>query len=170
MRLTWVEYVVVLGMLRGFYVGYKEGIFPEILRIASYIVTVLLAFYFYEPLGQQITLKIFLNQSTASLLAFVSLLSAGFLLTKILRALILKILKVGEGGFVMRLIGMVFGGFRWLLLLSFVFMLIDRSPLSQLKKDIHAKSIVGEKVSQAGPLIFDYMSHLSPQLGLPDKK
>ena len=170
MRLTWVDYIVALGVLRGFYIGYKGGIFPEVLRIASYIVTALLAFYFYEPLGQHITVTSFFNHSTASALAFVLLLLAGFLVTKVLRILLLKTLKVGQGGLVMRLVGLVFGGLRWLLLLSFIFMLIDYSPLAQLKKDIHTRSVVGKWVSQAGPVIFEYLSHLSPQLGLPDKK
>ena len=170
MRLTWVDYVVVFALLRGFYVGYREGIFPEILRIASYVLTVLAAFYFYEPLAHEITLKTFLNNTTATAVAFFSILAAGFLATKIVRSLLQKILKVGEGGLLLRFLGLVLGGFRWLILLSFIFMLIDRSPMEQLKKDIHTRSVVGQQVSQAGPVLFDYLSHLSPQLGLPDKK
>ncbi len=167
MRLTWVDYIAAIAISRGFYVGYKEGIFPEILRIASYIVTALIAFYFYERVAQMITLKTFLNHASAVVAAFLALLAAGFFATKIVRTILLKILKVGEGGFVMRLVGMIFGGLRWLILMSFIFMLIDRSPLEQLKKDIHTRSIVGQQISRVGPVVFDFMSHLSPQLGLP---
>ncbi len=170
MRLTWVDYISVSVLLRGFYVGYKGGIFPEILRLASYLVTILVTFYYYEPLAQLITLKSFLNAATATALAGVVLFLAGIILTKILCVILLKMLKVGEGGVLMRILGMLFGGARLIILLSFVFMLIDRSPLSQLKKDIHTRSVVGEQISKAGPVIFDFMSHLSPQLGLPEKK
>jgi len=170
MRLTWVDYVVFFALLRGFYVGYREGIFPELLRIASYMITVLVAFYFYDQVAQQLTLRTFLNNTTATAVAFVALIVAGFFVTLLIRMLLLKLLKVGEGGFFLRFIGLLLGGLRWLILLSFVFMLVDRSPLSQLKKDVHARSVVGEQVSQLGPVIFDFMAHVSPQLGLPDRK
>ena len=166
-RLTWVDYVTVIVLLRGFYVGYRGGVFPEILRIASYLVTMLAALYFYEELARQITLKSFLNQTTATAVAFASLLVVTFLIMKLLRVVILKLLKVGEGGVLLRLVGLVMGGLRWIVLLSFIFMLIDRSPLTQLKKDIHTRSVAGEEVSRVGPLLFDFMAHLSPQLGLP---
>ncbi len=168
-RLTWVDYVTAMVVLRGLFVGYRDGIFPEILRIASYLATVLVAFYFYEPLGQWITLQTFFNNATSTALAFVGLIIAGLITTKILRSILLKLLKVGQGPFFLRLVGMVFGALRWVIVLSFIFMMIDHSPLTQLKKDIHTRSIVGEWVSQMGPVMFDYMGHVSPQLGLPAK-
>ena len=166
-RLTWVDYIAAIAVLRGFYVGYRGGIFPELLRIASYLISVLLAFYFYELLGQLVTMKSFLNEATATAVSFVALLIAGFLLTWLVRTILLKLLKVGEGGFALRMVGLFLGGLRWVILLSFVFMLIDHSPLEQLKKDIHARSFIGGPVSQVGPLLFDFMAQLSPQLGLP---
>ncbi len=166
MRLTWVDYIAALVLLRGFYVGYKGGIFPEILRIASYLITFLVTFWFYQPFAQQLTIKTFLNSATSNGVAFVILLAVGFLVTKLFCMLLLKILKVGEGGVGLRLLGLAMGGLRWIILLSFIFMMIDHSPLEQLKKDIHTRSLVGEPVSQVGPVIFDYLSHLSPQLGI----
>lgn len=170
LRLTWVDWVALVALLRGFYVGYRGGIFPEVLRLASYIVTILITFSYYEPLAQLITLKSFFNATTASAIAVAVLLAAGFLATKLISVMLLKMLKVGEGGVIMRLIGMLLGGMRWMVLLSFLFMVVDRSPLQQLKKDVHNRSVVGEQISKAGPMIFDFMSNLSPQLGLPEKK
>ena len=166
MRLQWVDYVAALVLLRGFYVGYKGGVFPEILRIASYLITFLITFWFYQPIAQQLILKTFLNSTTSTAVAFVLLLAAGLIATKLVCMVLLKILKVGEGGVPIRLVGMVIGGLRWIVLLSFIFMMIDHSPLEQLKKDIHTRSVVGEPVSQVAPLIFDYLSQLSPQLDL----
>lgn len=170
MRLTWVDYIALIALLRGFYVGYRGGIFPELLRLASYILTILITFSFYEPVAQLITLKSFFNATTAAAIAIASLLAAGFLVTKLISMLLLKMLKVGEGGVFLRLLGMILGGIRWMILLSFIFMVVDRSPMTQLKKDIHNRSVVGEQVSKAGPMIFDFLSHLSPQLGLPEKR
>lgn len=169
MRLTWVDYIALIALLRGFYIGYRGGIFPEILRLASYVVTILVTFAYYEPVAQLVTLKSFFNAATATAVSVAALLAIGFLVTKLLSMVLLKMLKVGEGGVLMRLLGMVLGGARWMILLSFLFMVVDRSPLTQLKKDIHNRSVVGEQISKAGPMIFDFMSNLSPQLGLPEK-
>ena len=54
-RLVWVDYLAVIAALWGCYVGYKAGFFPELLRIAAYLVTVLVTFNFYEPLAQILT-------------------------------------------------------------------------------------------------------------------
>jgi len=166
-RLTWVDYLAVIAVLRGCYVGYKSGIFPEILRIVSYVATVLTALYFTEPFAKFLTLNTFLNATTASAVAFFGLLALVFLSTKLISMLLLKMLKVGEGGFLLRVVGMLLGAIRWMLLLSLLFMLIAKSPMTALRADIERRSLIGSEVSRVAPMLFDFLSNLSPQLGLP---
>ncbi len=168
-RLTWVDYIAILAVLRGCYVGYKSGFFPELLRIVAYLVTVIVTFRFHETLAQLLTLKTFLNATTASALAFVGLLAGMFFLTKLITTLLLKMLKVGEGGFFYRLVGLLIGACRWVILLSLLFMLIDFLPLSPMKTDIHNRSVVGPKISKIAPVLFDFLSRLSPQLAVEKK-
>lgn len=169
-RLTWVDYLTLILALRGAYVGYRSGIFPELLRVAAYVITVVATFHFYEPLAQFVTLKTFFSLKSATALSFGLLLVGVFLLTKIVMVLFLKLLKVGEGGFVYRFIGLGMGVFRWLVLLSLAFMLIGYVPFfSSLDSDIHKRSVVGPTVSQIAPALFSFLSHISPQLAV-DKK
>ena len=168
-RLTWVDYLTLIGILRGAYVGYRSGLFPELLRIAAYVITVIVTFHYYELLAEQVTLKTFLNLPTATAVSFVVLLVTVFGVTKIITMLFLKLLKIGEGGFFYRLIGLGVGVCRWVILLSLGFMLIDMLPLAALKSDIHDRSVVGPRVSQIAPLLFGFLSHISPQLAV-DKK
>lgn len=167
--LTWVDFLVLLVTLWGCCRGYKSGLFPELLKIASYLVTVVLTFRFYEPLGQYITVKTFLNLTAATAVSFGSLLIVVFVVTKLLTMLFLKLLKVGDGGFVYRLLGLVLGACRWVILLSLLFMMIDMLPLEPLKADIHRRSVVGNTVARIAPVLFDFMSSLSPQLGVGKK-
>ena len=168
-RLTWVDYVALIAVLRGLWVGYKSGLFPELLRIAAYLVTVIVTFRFHEPVAQYLTLKTFLNLTTATAVSFFLLLVSVFIVTKLLTMLFLKLLKVGEGGFFYRLLGAVLGVCRWIILLSLIFMAIDYSPLSPLKTDIHNRSVTGPKVALIAPTLFDFLSKLSPQLASGDK-
>lgn len=168
-RLTWVDYLALIGVLRGCYVGYKSGFFPELLRIAGYLVTVIVTFHFHETLAQLLTLKTFLNSATASMVSFFLLLTGVFLAAKLVTTIFLKLLKVGKGSFFYRLTGLALGICRWVILLSLVFMLIDYSPLTPLKSDIHNRSYVGPKISVIAPTLFDFLSNLSPQLAVPKK-
>jgi uncharacterized membrane protein required for colicin V production len=168
-RLTWVDYIALAACVRGFYVGYKSGFFPELLRIASYVITVIAAFRFYGVLAQWLTLKTVFNITATSVAAFAMILVAAFFLTLLIRKLLLKMLKVGQGGMLARLVGLALGGCRWLILLSLLFMLIDRSPLTQLRTDIHTRSLTGPVISQAAPTIFDFLSTMSPDLAVPKK-
>lgn len=166
-RLTWVDYVALIVVLRGIYVGFRSGLFPELIRIASYLATFVVTFRFYEPLAQYLTLNTFLNSSVATAVAFVAILLGTFLATKLAAMLLLKLLKVGEGGVLIRLLGAGIGACRWVILLSFLFMVIDHSPLAQLKKDIHTRSLTGQKISAIGPALFDFLANVSPQLSVP---
>ncbi len=168
-RLTWVDYIAFVVCVRGIYVGYKSGFFPELLRIASYIITAVAAFRFFGLVAEWMTLKTFLNIATASAIAFALILVAVFFLTLLVRKLLLKMLKVGQGGFFARLVGSLLGACRWVILLSLFFMLIDRLPLSQLREDIHKRSLTGPALSQVAPTLFDFVSTLSPDLAVSKK-
>ena len=169
-RLTWVDYITFVAVLWGIYVGYRSGLFPEILRVATYLATVIVTLKFHETAAEYITLKTFLNSATAGVIAFLVLLLGVFFLLKLVTAILLKLLKVGEGGFIYRMIGAVIGGCRWVILMSLIFMLIDRSPLTPLKTDIHQRSLVGPKILRVAPMLFDFLSTLSPQLAVETKK
>ena len=39
-KLTCVDYIALVALLRGLYVGYRSGFFHELLRVASYLVTI----------------------------------------------------------------------------------------------------------------------------------
>jgi len=169
-RLTWVDYSALVAVLWGFYVGYKGGLFPEILRIGVYLVTVIVTLRFRAPLADYLTLKTFLNSFVAGAAALTVLLAGVFFLLKLVTLLVLKLLKIGTGGFFYRFLGGLFGACRWIVLLSLIFMLLDNSPLTPLAADIHRRSVVGPKLSRIAPILFDFLSSLSPQLAVRAKK
>ena len=162
--------MALVAVLWGFYVGYKGGLLPELLKIAAYLATVIVTLRFREPLAQYLTLKTFLNDTTASAIAFFVLLLGIYFLIRLITILLLKLLKIGQGGFFYRLSGALIGGCRWVILLSLVFMLIDNSPLTSLKTDIHQRSLTGPPLARVAPTLFDFLSTLSPQLAVQAKK
>jgi len=168
-KLTWVDYLAVIAVLRGAYVGYKAGLFPEILRIVAYLVTVIVTLRFHEALAQLLTLNTFLNAATANAVAFGALLLVTFVLCKLAQMLVLKLLKMGDGGVINKLLGLLLGACRWLIILSLAFMLIEFSPLTTLKTDIRERSVSGPRIASVAPTIFQFLSSLSPQLAVNEE-
>jgi uncharacterized membrane protein required for colicin V production len=164
-KLTWVDYIALAALLRGLYVGYKSGLFQELLRVAAYILSVLVTLQLFGFVAQHLTLHTFLNEGSAKAVAFSSVLAAVYMAIKILRAILVKTLKVGEGDTAQRIAGALLGGARLLVLLSFFFMLIDMTPLRELKTDLHERSLTGPHISMVAPQIFDFLSRFSPDGG-----
>ncbi len=169
-KLTWADYVALMAVLRGLYVGYKSGFFQELLRVAGYIVTLVLALQFQEMLSSVLTLHTFLNEGTSNVIAFGSLLVGIYIAVKIVRVIVVKALKIGEGGSGQKIAGALVGVARLLLLLSFFFMLVDKTPLKELRTDVHERSLTGPSISQAAPMMFEFLAHVSPSLGFPGKE
>ncbi len=163
-RLTWADYLTAIAVLRGAWVGYKSGLFPELLRIVGYVVTAVVTLYYYDPVAQLITLRTVLNSTAATALAFFLVFAVTFGITKLASFLLVKILNAGDGGVFYKIAGMLVGMCRWVILLSLTFMLIGQLPLTPLKKDIEEKSVVGQKVAKIAPMLFEYVQSFSPQL------
>ncbi|OGW90549.1 MAG: hypothetical protein A3D28_04325 [Omnitrophica bacterium RIFCSPHIGHO2_02_FULL_63_14] len=163
--LIWVDYVVLIVVVWGFFIGYRSGFFPELLRVAAYLVTVVATLKYHQLVAQYLTLKTFLNLTSATAVSFAVLLVGVFLIMKLITAIILRLLKLKEGKFLSRIMGAALGSARWVILLSLFFMALDYSPLTSLKTDIHERSVVGKKVALIAPTIFNFLTSLSPQLG-----
>lgn len=164
-RLTWVDYIALVALLRGLYVGYKSGFFQELLRIVAYVLTLLVTLLFHEVLAQQMILYTMLNEATSRAVAFGAMLVGVYIALKVVRTILAKVLKLEGGGGGQKVLGALLGGVRLLVLLSFFFMLVDRTPLKELKTDVHTRSLTGPYLSQAAPVLLDFASSLSPKLG-----
>ena len=169
-KLTWADYIALVALLRGLYMGYKSGFFHELLRLASYIVTIVVTILLFERVAQLLTLRTFLNLATARMVAMGAVAAAVYLAAKIFRTVLVKLLKVGEGGILNRLLGMTVGAVRLLTLLSFLFMLVDMSPLRQLQEDVHGRSLTGDKISRVAPALVEFLSQVSPQMSVSKKE
>ena len=168
-KLTWADYIALVALVRGLYVGYKSGFFHELLRLASYIVTIVVTILLFERVAQLLTLRTFLNLATARMVAMDAVAATTFLAAKIVRTVLVKLLKVGEGGVLNRLLGMTLGVARLLMLLSFLFMGVDMSPLKQLQEDVHRHSLTGDKISRVAPALVKFLSQVSPELSVSKK-
>ena len=106
--LNWVDYVILFGLIRGAFVGYRDGIFRELLRIFLYLVTLAIILSFSGNLADYVGDKTFLSPETATVFVILAVALIAYLVLKILADLLLKIFAL-DGNIFLKLLGLFFG-------------------------------------------------------------
>lgn len=162
-RLTVVDYLLFAAIARGLYVGYRSGLFQELMRVLTYLAAAVVALRFNGEVAELITTHTFLNLASAKIVSAAALVLGGFLVARLVSIAILRMMKAGEGGPLVRVAGALLGGCRWVFLVSLAFMLIERSPLTPLKNDISNRSLTGPYVAKVAPAAYDLLAVTVPQ-------
>lgn len=167
--LNWVDYVIVLAFLRGAFVGYKEGLFAEILRIFVYAATFVGAVELAPILAPVLQSHLSLDAGLANIAAMILIAMAIFLMLRLVAIVLLKVIKPGEG-FVFNIFGLALGVVRWAIILSVVFMAVKQANVAVLNEDIGAKSRFAPPLIPIAPTGYEYLSSVMPHLpALPAK-
>lgn len=155
---------MILGCaLRGAYVGYKEGVFAEVLRICVYSATFLTGVTFASELTPLIEEHFSLDPELAKIAAMILLFIATFLILRVLAIVLLKIIKPAEG-IIFNLLGLSLGVFRWAVILSIAFMLIHKANIQVLTQDINEKSQFAKPILVIAPTGYSYLTSILPDL------
>lgn len=130
LRLNVTDYIIIAVVAISMLISLVRGVFKEIISLVMWVVGFLLAMKFYTVLAAMLTP--YINNVSARLIIgfagiFLSVLVFGTLFGYLLS---LIIVKTGLGGFD-RLLGMIFGGARGVLLVSVVLLLISTTAFIQ---------------------------------------
>lgn len=128
MQFNWLDYTFLALISCSILISLVRGFVSELCSLINWIVAIWLSFYWYEP----VTIRLPDVISSPSLrvligigVVFVLILLAGSVLSWVLAQLVAK---TGLGG-TDRLLGMVFGGLRGILIVTLFIMLARLTPL-----------------------------------------
>jgi len=155
--LNWVDYVIIGGFVRGCYVGYRDGILRELVRLVVIALAIFSAVQFSAPLAQLITLRTFLSYALAKSLSLFVIGVSTLVVLWFISGLLLRFLDVGQSIFV-RVLGLLVGMCRWAFILSVLFSVIMASDVGSLRSDIAERSHWGASVQGIAPLSLEFMS------------
>ncbi len=162
--MTWFDYVAILFVLWGCYVGYRDGFFAEILRLAGYAATVAGVYFLREPLEGYLTLNTFLSATVAHVASLAILIGGLFILTTLLAGLLIRWVKKGDLPILPRLGGLVMGAGRWAMIVCLVFVFSACLPVERMREDIQQKSWVGQKLNSVMPAWTDKFTEVSSKI------
>ncbi len=161
--LNWVDWVIVGCCLRGAYVGYKEGIFAEVLRVFVYGATFLVAARFASTLSPLLETHFSLDAELGKTASMILLFLASFLILRVIALVLLKIIKPAEG-FAFNFLGMILGVARWFVVLSIAFMAVRVANVQVLSQDIQEKSAFAKSIVPIAPVAYEYLQKFLPDL------
>jgi uncharacterized membrane protein required for colicin V production len=164
-RLNWVDVLVVILMLRISYVAFQDGLSHEIFPLLASVITMVLSLHYYMKLGTAISANLFnMPHEITDLLSFLILVAVFGLISKLLKALLDKLVKVQWHPLLERFGGLVLGVARASIVTSMVLIILALAPLPYLQRSIRAKSLTGMHFLKIGPSIYERCAHILPTI------
>ncbi|ERL49512.1 CvpA family protein [Halomonas huangheensis] len=131
MLVTWVDWVFVALLALAVAAGFVRGLVREALGLATWIVALLAARVFCQPVADFLATWID-NDDGRLIVAFVAIIIATILVGGILIRMLQAAIEWAGAGFLNRMTGAMFGGAKAVAALTLVTLLIGFTPLVQL--------------------------------------
>ena len=115
-----LDIVLIIPLVFGCIQGLRHGFVKEIGSLLAIVFGIYLARFWSDSLSRTIENWIDCSSQLSLVIAYIVAFFIGVLGIHLLAYLLSKILDLGKVGWINKIIGAVFGTFKWLLILSFV--------------------------------------------------
>lgn len=115
-----LDIIFVIPLVYGFVQGFRHGFVREIGSLIAIVFGIYLARYWAEGVSLLLVSWIDLSQKVALVVAYAITAILGTLAVHLIAYMLSKLLALIKLGIINKLIGAVFGAFKWLLVLSLV--------------------------------------------------
>jgi len=151
-----IDIVIAVILLFGLVKGYMKGLFIEITSLVGLVLGVYGAMHFSYFLSDILKDNVSWDQSMIQIVAFAGTFVIILLALVFLGKALTKIAETIFLGFFNKILGAVFGGLKYALILSIVFLIYDKinSSLKFLNKEKAKESVLYEPVKNLAPTIF----------------
>ena len=163
--LSWVDYLIAIGIGRGIVVGYKSGGFVELIRYVNLALTLAVIVAFYATLAAYAQSHTLLSADLSQKSVIVLLGLITFMLLTWISGLVLKVASM-DNNWVMKFIGVALGGLRWAMLISFALLVINSLQIFVIGKDVLDRSRWGGAIEPIAPAVVDFANGVVPRAAL----
>ncbi len=161
-RFNWVDILFVTLLIRISYVGFKNGLLPEFLRLLGLFSAFIVSFNNYTSLSNFLLSHTKWTEANLDGISFLFLFLVVLFVFKILAILARGFLGGDNISGLNRGIGLTFGIARGLLLVSFIYILFVNSPFGYLRRSAEERSFSGRYVSNIPRVIYKKGINLYP--------
>lgn len=151
---NWIDIVIIINILRSFYVGFKDGLSAEIVRLIKNIAALVMAMHIYNPLGKIICINSLYSIYVAQAVAFTVTVIFLYIFFYFVEKFVRIILQFTFIGCVESYGGMLAGSVRsFISALTIVFM-FSLMPVDFMVKQVAFRSYIGNKMLKKFPPFF----------------
>lgn len=163
--LSWIDYVIAAGIARGILVGYKSGGFVEVVRYVNLGLTLALLIAFTPTLAAYVQTNTLLSEDLSQKVVIVLVGAISYALFRGIFTLILKFASM-DNNWVMKILGVILGAFRWAILLSFALYAVNSLQLVVIGKEALDESRWGSAIGPIAPNVVEFASGVVPRATL----
>jgi len=154
-KINWLDILMLIGLGRALYVGYKDGLSVEVIRLLKNIATLLLSLHFYQPFGQIISFNSLYSQEIARAVAFFLIVLSLYIIFYFIEKFIKIILQFTFIAGLETYGGMFFGAIRNVFATATIIILTSLIPISFIVKQVNNASYLASFILKQLPAKYD---------------
>lgn len=140
--MTALDYIILAVVACGFIIGFIKGVIQQAFSLGGVILGIVLGTLLYKPFAGFLLGFLNMSEKTAGIVAFIIILLLVPIICGLSGRLLSRLIHAARLGFIDRLLGAVFGLFKFILVMGLVIMILDMTGISD-------KIINGEEKKQS---------------------
>ena len=151
---NWVDILFVTILIRIGYVGFKNGLLPEVFKLLGLLSAFILSFNNYTLLSTFLSTYARWKGNGPAIISFLLISCSILFVFKIVTAAFSLFLAAGDISKVNRVSGLLVGFGRGILLTSLIYTLFINSPFGYLSRSAEERSFSGQYVSGVASSVY----------------
>jgi len=155
-KLNWIDVVIILVVLRAFYIGLKRGCVNEIFQLMAILASIFVVFHYYLFCSSLLVNRVFLKSEIAKSLTFLVLWALVALVSKFVRGGVSLMFKIEAKSFFDKLGGLSIGILRGLLVSSLLLAFFMTTSSEYLVRNVKG-SYLSSRVAPLAPSVYKFV-------------
>ena len=128
--MTALDIIILAVLACGFITGFIKGVIKQAFSLGGLILGIILGTLLYKPFAGLLLGFLNMSEKSAGIVAFIIILLIVPVVCGLLGKLLSKVIHAASLGFIDRLLGAVFGLFKYMLVMGLVIMILDMTGIS----------------------------------------
>ncbi len=161
--MNWFDLIALIVLIRSSYIGFRRGLSMELFRFLGLIVSGFASFYYYERLGDILTLNTSIPQPISNAVCFIVILLLGIALFKVLGSFTRKVMQLSFTANFDSIGGAVCGLLKGAIIASFIVVLLQQIPSEYISESIELKSFSGRYFVKFSSNLYSLINRIQPE-------
>lgn len=157
MKINWVDILIVIYIIRAFFLGKKRGLSYEITALISALFAWVTALHFYQDFGESLSKWFLLTIPTARIIAFILIGIGVLFLGAIAARLLKKIMKLSFVPNVEKIGGCILGTLRGISISAMIIVTFALIPANFVQREVYLNSFLGNYLVALSPKIHKWI-------------